>query len=124
MLERLGYGADLVVNGIEVLKALEHTAYDIILMDLHMPLMGGVEATTEVRKRPFSRQPVIVALTASATNSDREQCLHAGMDDYLSKPINMQVLRDTILLHTPSFPPAVPQRPTPGSRTSSSSLPD
>jgi CheY-like chemotaxis protein len=100
MLEKLGYDADLVANGIDVLKALEREAYDLILMDLHMPMMSGIEAAVEIRKRAIVKQPVIVALTASATSSDRDRCLRAGMDDYLSKPIQIDQLREKIRTFT------------------------
>jgi CheY-like chemotaxis protein len=108
MLGRIGYQADLVVNGVEVLDALTRTSYDIILMDLHMPLMGGLEAAIAIRSQRDLLQPVIVALTASATTADRDRCLNAGMDDYLCKPIEMDRLRETIWTHTPSFAHAVP----------------
>jgi len=116
MLDRIGYPADLAVNGVEVLNALAHTSYDIILMDLHMPLMGGLETATAIRSRPDLPQPIIVALTASATTADRDRCLKAGMDDYLCKPIEMDRLRDTIWMHTPSFAHATPR---PSARLSS-----
>lgn len=96
MLTRLGYEADLVTNGAEALRAVEAVRYDLILMDLHMPLMGGVEATIAIRKKNLLVQPVIVALTASATSTDRDLCFRAGMNGYLCKPISIDQLRDTL----------------------------
>ncbi|HVZ64244.1 MAG TPA: response regulator [Opitutaceae bacterium] len=88
MLERLNYRADLAANGREVLEAVARQSYDIIIMDVHMPEMDGLEATRRLRAEPpRGRRPWIVALTANAMQGDRELCLAAGMDDYVSKPI-------------------------------------
>jgi PAS domain S-box-containing protein len=89
MLERLNYRADLAANGVEVLEAMGRQAYDIIIMDVHMPEMDGLEATRRLRANPPAggHRPWIVALTANAIQGDREMCLAAGMDDYVSKPI-------------------------------------
>lgn len=87
ILHRLGYRVDLAANGIEVLDALKRQKYDVILMDVQMPEMDGLAATVAIRQNlPASQQPYIVAMTANAMQGDREQCLEAGMDDYLSKP--------------------------------------
>ena len=93
MLDRLGYRADVAGNGVEVLKTLQRQFYDVILMDVQMPEMDGFEATREVRSS-FSPvcQPRIIALTADAMKEDRERCLAAGMDDYVSKPIKVNEL--------------------------------
>ncbi|NJN31478.1 MAG: response regulator [Synechococcales cyanobacterium RM1_1_8] len=91
LLERLGYRAELAANGFEVLEAFRRSHYDLILMDVQMPEMDGMEATRRIR-REFNQQPYIVALTASALERDREACLQAGMDDYLSKPFRIQEL--------------------------------
>ena len=93
MLDRLGYRADVAGNGGEVLKTLQRQFYDVILMDVQMPEMDGLEATREVR-RSFNPvcQPRIIALTADAMKEDRERCLAAGMDDYVSKPIQVNEL--------------------------------
>jgi PAS domain S-box-containing protein len=93
MLDRLGYRADVAGNGVEVLKTLQRQFYDVILMDVQMPEMDGLEATREVR-RSFNPvcQPRIIALTADAMKEDRERCLAAGMDDYVSKPIQVNEL--------------------------------
>jgi PAS domain S-box-containing protein len=89
MLDNLGYRADLAANGIEVLEAMDRQRYDVILMDMQMPEMDGLEATRRIvqaQPRPETR-PWIIALTANAMHGDRERCLAAGMDDYVSKPI-------------------------------------
>ena len=96
MLKKLGYSADKVSNGLEVLSALEKKSYDLILMDVQMPEMDGLEATMEIRKRWPSNVLKIVALTAHAIAGDREKCLEAGMDDYLCKPINIEDLKETL----------------------------
>ena len=93
MLKKLGYNADSVANGREVLQALERQSYDLILMDVQMPEMDGLEATKEIRKLWPSGGPRIVALTAHAIAGDREKCLGVGMDGYLCKPINMEELK-------------------------------
>ena len=90
-LERLGYDSKLVENGCQVLTTLEEQAYDIVLMDVQMPEMDGLEATRQVRER-FGKHPFIIAMTANAMQSDREECLAAGMDDYISKPIKLDDL--------------------------------
>ncbi len=93
MLERLGYTADAVADGLEALEAVGRREYDLILMDVQMPLMDGLEATKEIRKR-FQAQAIhIVALTATAMLGDREKCLEAGMDDYVPKPLRLEDLK-------------------------------
>jgi signal transduction histidine kinase/DNA-binding response OmpR family regulator/HPt (histidine-containing phosphotransfer) domain-containing protein len=92
-LERLGYRADVVANGSEVLDAVERQTYDVILMDMQMPEMDGLEATRRVRARFADRErPRIIALTANVTREDREACLAAGMNDYLGKPLRIDEL--------------------------------
>ncbi len=91
--ERLGYRADVVSNGQEVLTALERRHYDVIFMDMQMPEMDGLQATREVRKRwPGLKGPRIVAMTANAMADDRTACMDAGMDDYLAKPLRLEEL--------------------------------
>ena len=104
LLDRLGYRADVAGNGVEVLKALQRQSYDLILMDVQMPEMDGLEATREVR-RSFNppRQPRIIALTADAMKEDRERCLAAGMDDYVSKPIQVNELISALNRTPPSI---------------------
>jgi len=96
MLKRLGYHADLASNGLEVLQALERQPYDIILMDLKMPVMDGLEATLEICRRWPSARPRIIAITAYALAGDKERCLDAGMDDYISKPVQIEELRSVL----------------------------
>jgi CheY-like chemotaxis protein/HPt (histidine-containing phosphotransfer) domain-containing protein len=87
-LKNLGYTADAVCNGLGVLEALDRAHYDIILMDCQMPEMDGYEATRRLRARPNNfPSPYIIALTAHAMEGSNEECLAAGMDDYVSKPI-------------------------------------
>ena len=97
-LQKLGYSADSVGNGLEVLEAVGRTHYDVILMDCQMPDMDGYEATQRLRAQPDlccrpDHPPRIIALTADAMAGDRERCLSVGMDDYLSKPLQMEGLR-------------------------------
>ena len=94
MLNKLGYHADVAANGIEVIHSMELRPYDLILMDVQMPEMDGFEAAREIRKRWTSEdQPKIIAITAYALKGDREKCLAAGMDDYISKPVKLEELR-------------------------------
>jgi len=88
LLEKLGYGADIAVNGLEALEALRRRPYDVVLMDVEMPEMDGLEAARGIhREWKGPERPRIVAMTANAMQGDREICLAAGMDDYVSKPI-------------------------------------
>ena len=97
MLERVGYRAEVAANGIEVLDALNRHSYDVVLMDIQMPEMDGVEATKRIRKEwPTEQQPRIIAVTANALKGDREQYLQAGMDDYISKPVQMKSLVEAL----------------------------
>lgn len=102
LLGRLGYQAEIANNGLEVLEALKHKEYDMILMDVQMPEMGGEEATQAIRQNmPAEKQPRIVALTANAMQGDRERFLAVGMNDYLSKPINSDELVRALLASKP-----------------------
>ena len=103
-LESLGYRADVAANGKEAVKAAESIAYDVILMDCQMPEMDGFEATRRIRESrspsaPKGYAPIIIALTANAMEGDRDRCLQAGMDDYLSKPIHKEELEEILTAH-------------------------
>jgi PAS domain S-box-containing protein len=98
MLERLGYRADVAANGFEVLGALERQPYDLVLMDVQMPDLDGLDATRRIRQRwPGAEGPRVIALTANAMTGDRELCLAAGMDDYLAKPVQAGELQAALL---------------------------
>ena len=93
MCEKLGYRIDVVGNGLEALSAVNQIPYDTLLMDVHMPEMDGLEATRRIRQGiPAERRPWIVAMTASAMESDRQACIAAGMDDHTPKPVTMESL--------------------------------
>ncbi|MCU0541775.1 MAG: response regulator [Oscillatoriaceae cyanobacterium Prado104] len=93
ILQRMGYRADVAGNGKEVLEALRRQHYDVVLMDVQMPEMDGLEAARHIRDRwEEGSQPRIVAMTANAMQGDREECIAAGMDDYVSKPIAIEEL--------------------------------
>ncbi len=91
ILERAGFKIDLVSDGGEALAAHREQPYDVILMDCQMPSMDGFEASRQIRKLE-GKQPVIIAVTANALLGERERCLEAGMDDYLSKPFQAEQL--------------------------------
>lgn len=92
-----GYSADIAANGLEVLEALERQPYDLIFMDLQMPEMDGLEATKKIISRYKEYRPKIVAMTASALGADKEACFEAGMDDYVSKPIKIDIIEEMII---------------------------
>ncbi len=97
VLQKLGYRADVANNGLEVLQALEQKAYDIIFLDVQMPEMDGLEATRRIRERwPVEKRPCIIAMTGNALLGDREKCLAAGMDDYISKPVRIAELQNAL----------------------------
>ena len=97
LLEQMGYRADLASNGREVLQSLERQTYDLVLMDVRMPEMDGLQATRAITSRwPAEQRPRIVAMTANALNGDRPQCLAAGMDEHLSKPLRVEGLIETL----------------------------
>lgn len=97
MLNKLGYQADVAANGKDVLRSLELQPYDLILMDVQMPEMDGFEAARAIRNNWASKdQPKIIAITAYALQGDREKCLDAGMDDYISKPVKLEELKSVL----------------------------
>lgn len=111
LLQQLGYKADSANHGREALAALDRQPYDLVFMDVMMPEMGGYEATQAIRERQrlteqhptYKDQIVVVAMTASAMQGDREKCLAAGMDDYLAKPVRLEDVRTLIEKWAPSF---------------------
>jgi PAS domain S-box-containing protein len=93
ILERLGYRADIAASGLEALAALARQAYDLVLMDVQMPELDGLEATRRIRRElPEERRPYIIAMTANALEGDRDACIAAGMDDFVSKPVRVEAL--------------------------------
>jgi signal transduction histidine kinase/CheY-like chemotaxis protein len=97
MLERLGYRADVACDGEEAVAVVQKIAYDVVLMDIQMPVLDGIEATRRIRKSPLpGRQPWIIALTAEALAGDEARCRGAGMDGYVSKPVSMATLAAAI----------------------------
>ncbi|MGV3706504.1 MAG: response regulator [Arcticibacter sp.] len=96
LLRKLGYEAQFANNGIEAIEKARENHYDLIFMDVSMPEMDGFQATRAIRNLP-GKQPVIVAMTANAMAEDRDICLKSGMDDYLAKPIRVELLTDTLL---------------------------
>jgi len=107
LLQRLGYAADVAADGEETLDALRRQRYDVILMDVQMPGMDGLEAARRIRDEwPAEERPRMIAVTANALREDRETCLAAGMDDYLSKPVLMEDLRAALSRGTGTASPA------------------
>ena len=92
-LERLGYRADAVATGAEAITAVRRYAYDVVLMDMHMPELDGLDATRAIRADRSLKQPYIIAVTANASLADRDKCFEAGMDAYISKPYRLRELR-------------------------------
>jgi CheY-like chemotaxis protein len=118
MLLKAGYRVDLAANGIEAVNALRKRAYSLVLMDIHMPEMDGVEATKRIRAfEDGNRNIPIIALTANAMKGDRERYLSAGMNDYVSKPIDPKLLLEAIARVTGAgrreMPVAVPEQQHP-----------
>ena len=102
MLGRLGYRADLAANGLEAVESVRMIPYDVVFMDLQMPELDGLGAMRQITsEHAGSRRPRIVALTANAYDEDREACLAAGMDDYLSKPLQIEKLEAALERVTP-----------------------
>ncbi len=99
LLQQMGYQADTAINGLETLEAVERQPYDVILMDVQMPEMDGLEATRQIRVKGSGVH--IIAMTANAMQGDREECLAAGMNDYIAKPIRVNELVDALLNAAP-----------------------
>ena len=96
LLEKMGYRADVVANGIEVVSALERESYDIVLLDVQMPEMDGNQAAMEICRRWSEKRPRLIAVTGDAMRGDREKCLAAGMDDYVTKPLRVKELQSVL----------------------------
>ncbi len=97
LLQKMGYRADVAANGVEALEALGRQPYDVVLMDVEMPEMDGLEATRRIHQLfGRERRPRIIAVTANAMREERELCLQAGMDDYITKPIRIEVLASAL----------------------------
>ncbi len=101
LLQNLGYSAAMAANGLQVLEALERESYDIILMDCQMPEMDGYETTRRIRASDKSPGVRIIAMTANAMRGESEKCLEAGMDDYMSKPVRLDTLREMLTRWSP-----------------------
>jgi signal transduction histidine kinase/CheY-like chemotaxis protein len=109
LLKKLGYRADMAADGLEALQALEREPYDVVLMDVQMPKLDGLEATRRIHQRwPQGQRPHVIAATANAMQEEREACLAAGMDDYLSKPIRMEELAAALGRCRPHLAPPPP----------------
>jgi CheY-like chemotaxis protein/HPt (histidine-containing phosphotransfer) domain-containing protein len=109
LLKKLGYRADVTADGLEALQALEREPYDVVLMDVQMPQMDGLEATRRIHQRwPQGRRPHVIAATANAMQEEREACLAAGMDDYLPKPIHLEELAAALRRCRPRVAPRPP----------------
>jgi CheY-like chemotaxis protein len=97
LLQQMGYRADLASNGIEAVESVQRQTYDVVLMDVQMPEMDGLEASRQIcAKLAARKRPRIVAMTANAMQGDREMCIEAGMDDYLTKPIRVDRLVEAL----------------------------
>ena len=102
MLKRIGYQADIAIDGVQALELLHRQAYDVVLMDLHMPKMDGIEATRRILTEfPEHRCPTIIAMTANALEGDKQECLDAGMHDYITKPVKIEKLAQALSLCQP-----------------------
>ncbi|MEG4988512.1 PAS domain S-box protein [Microcoleus sp. BR0-C5] len=111
LLERLGYRADIAANGLEVLEALNRQPYDVVLMDVQMPEMDGLEASRRICEQwPAHTRPWIIAMTANAMQGDRQVCLDAGMNDYISKPIRLEALNQALSQCPPNPEPQQAQK--------------
>jgi CheY-like chemotaxis protein len=108
-LDKLGYRADVVANGLEAVDAVARIRYALVLMDCQMPEMDGWEATAMIRKEEGARgshRLPIIAITANAMPGDREKCRKAGMDDYLAKPVTLEEIRAVLARWIPGYSPS------------------
>jgi CheY-like chemotaxis protein len=96
MLKQLGFSFDVVKNGQEAVDSIKEQAFDLIFMDVQMPVKNGLEATEEIRKLPQGGQLIIIGLSANAFEDDQNKAIKAGMDDYLTKPLRLAVLADKL----------------------------
>lgn len=105
ILSKMGYVADAVSNGLEALLALASKDYDIIFMDMQMPEMDGLEATIEIQKHvPAEKRPKIIAMTANALADEKERCMKAGMNDYLTKPVQLTAIQNMLIKYGSQMP--------------------
>lgn len=97
ILEKRGFAVDVAEDGLQVVEMVSQRSYDLIFMDVQMPGMNGLEATLRIRQtQPADSQPVIIAVTANALKGDRELCIEAGMDEYISKPLRSETIVNVI----------------------------
>ena len=103
LLSQVGYSADVVVNGQQAVERIEQQPYDVVLMDVQMPEMDGLEASRRIVARwpEATQRPRIIAMTANVVQGDREACIAAGMDDYVTKPIRVEALVASLLQVAP-----------------------
>jgi CheY-like chemotaxis protein len=114
LLEQMGYRASAAANGLEAIEMIARQVFDVVLMDLQMPEMDGLEASRKICSRwPAGERPALIAMTANAMQGDRERCLEAGMDDYISKPIRIEELTAALLKISPRANPPSPEPPSP-----------
>jgi CheY-like chemotaxis protein len=107
VLSKLGYkDVAIAQNGLEAIEKFNDQFYEVILMDVQMPEMDGLEATRLIRQKQY-QQPIIISMTANAMQDDKEQCIRAGMDEYISKPINLDELVNALIRASESFKPKV-----------------
>lgn len=98
LLTKMGLKVDSVINGLQAYEMVKRMDFDIVLMDIQMPEMTGIEATLKIREEvPVDRQPLIIALTANVMAEDKENCIKSGMVDYMPKPVNFNLLQEMLI---------------------------